>query len=64
MSDKPERRIVIEVATPAVIGQLLGRIDALEKENKDLKGKHEALHSTVYRLMEIVGDLRRNKGKS
>lgn len=62
--DKPERRIIIEVATPTVIGQLQARIDALEKENKDLKAKHNALHDTVYRLMEIVGDLRRNKGKS
>ncbi len=62
--EKPERRIVIEVATPQVIGRLEADNAELRKELKDLRAKHEALHSTVYRLMEIVGDLRRNKGKS
>lgn len=62
--DRPERRIILEVASPAVIGQLQAEIDALKKENKDLRSKHNALHDTVYRLMEIVGELRRNKGKS
>lgn len=64
MSEKPERRIIIEVATPAIIARLEADNAELRKELKDLRAKHLALHDTVYRLMEVVGDLKRNKGKS
>ena len=62
--DKPERRIIIEVATPDVVRRLEADNAELRKEYKELRSKHEALHSTVYRLIEIVGDLRKDKGKS
>ena len=64
MAEKSERRIIIEVATPAVVGQLQAENAELKKEIKDLKAKHTALHGTVYRLMDVVAELKRNQGKS
>lgn len=64
MSGAPERRIIIEVATPSVVKRLEDENAALRKDFNILNGKHDRLHETVYRLMEIVGELRRQKGKS
>lgn len=64
MSGAPERRIIIEVATPAVVKRLEDENAALRKDYEILKSQHERLHATVYRLMEKVADLTRGKGKS
>lgn len=57
-------RIVVEVVTPEVVSRLEADNTLLRQEMKQLRDKHEALHRTVYRLMETVADLKREKGKS
>lgn len=64
MAGPSERRIIVEVATPETVKRLEDENAALRKELNLLKGQHERLHSTVYRLMEKFGDLRRDMGKS
>lgn len=56
-------RIVVEVATPEVIARLEKDNEQLRHDLKQLRGQHEQLHRTVYKLMDIVGDLRRQCGK-
>lgn len=56
-----DRRIIVEVATPELVKRLEARIDDLRAENKLLREQHERLHKTVYRLMETVADLKRNR---
>jgi len=56
-------RIVVEVVTPEVVSRLEADNALLRQENKDLRNKHEALHRTVYRLMETVADMRRQLEK-
>lgn len=64
MAGSSERRIVVEVATPETVRRLEDENAALRKEVNLLRGQHEKLHSTVYRLMEKFGDLKRELGKS
>lgn len=59
-----DRRIIVEVVTPEVVGRLEADNEALREELKQLRAQHDRLHQTVYRLMEVVSDLKRNKGKS
>ena len=59
-----DRRIIVEVVTPEAVARLEGDIALLRQEMKQLRDKHEALHKTVYRLLETVADMRREKGKS
>lgn len=63
MSDH-ERRIIVEVVTPEVVSRLEGDMALLRQENKQLRDRQEALHRTVYRLLETVADLKRAQGKS
>lgn len=63
MSDK-EQRIIVEVVTPEIVSRLEADNALLRQEMKQLRDKHEALHRTVYRLLETVADLKREKGKS
>ena len=62
--EKSERRIIIEIATPEVVSRLKADNEELSKKLKEMERKHNALHETVYRLMEVVSELKRNKGKS
>lgn len=64
MSGAPERRIIIEVATPSVVKRLEDENAALRKDLNILSSQHQRLHETVYRLLEVVGELKRQKGKS
>lgn len=59
-----DRRIIVEVVTPEVVSRLEDENKQLRQEVKTLREQHERLHSTVYRLMEIVGDMQRKKGRS
>lgn len=63
MSKKPTR-VVVEIVTPEVVNRLEADNQLLRQEMKQLRDKHEALHRTVYRLMDTVADLKREKGKS
>ena len=63
MSDK-EQRIIVEVVTPEVVSRLEADNALLRQEMKQLRDKQEALHRTVYRLLETIADLKREKGKS
>lgn len=64
MAGSSERRIIVEVATPATVKRLEDENAALRRDHNLLKGQHERLHQTVYRLMEKVADLKREMGKS
>lgn len=64
MAGSSERRIIIEVATPATVKRLEDENAALRQEHNLLKAQHERLHQTVYRLMEKYGELKRDLGKS
>lgn len=59
-----ERRIIVEIVTPEVVSRLEADNALLRQEMKQLRDKHDALHMTVYRLIEKVGDLQRQQGKS
>lgn len=59
-----ERRIIVEVVTPEIVSRLEGDNALLRQEMKQLRDKHEALHRTVYRLLETIADMKREKGKS
>jgi len=63
VSDK-EQRIIVEVVTPEVVSRLEADNALLRQEMKQLRDKQEALHRTVYRLLETIADLKREKGKS
>lgn len=54
-------RVVVEVATPEVVSRLERENQLLREEMKQLRDKHNALHGTVYRLLETVADLKRGK---
>ena len=64
MAGASERRIIVEVATPETVKRLEDENAALRRDYDLLKGQHERLHQTVYRLMEKVAELQRQKGKS
>lgn len=57
-------RVIVEVVTPEVVGRLEADNAALREELKQLKHEKDALHSTVYRLMDVVADMRKRQGKS
>lgn len=59
-----DRRIIVEVVTPEVVSRLEAENALLRQELATLRNKHDALHMTVFRLMETVADLKRQKGKS
>lgn len=59
-----ERRIIVEVVTPEVVSRLEADNALLRQEMKQLRDRHDALHMTVYRLIETVADLKRKLGKS
>lgn len=69
MTEQPQQlpqlplKVVVEVVTPEVISRLEADNALLRQENKELRDKHEALHRTVYRLMETVSDLKRERRK-
>lgn len=65
MSELPQLplKVVVEVVTPEVVSRLEGDNALLRQEVKQLQDKQEALHRTVYRLMETVADLKREKRK-
>ena len=57
MPEEIKHRVVVEVVTPEVVSRLEADNALLRQEMKQLKDKHEALHRTVFRLMEKVSDL-------
>lgn len=59
MSDQPFR-VVVEVATPEVVARLEAENESLRKEINQLRKQHNALHVTVYQLLERFGDLKRS----
>lgn len=61
MSELPQLppKIVVEVATPEVVQRLEKDNEQLRHELKQLRAQHEQLHRTVYRLMDIVAEFRR-----
>lgn len=64
MAGSSERRIIVEVVTPEIVSRLEAENAELKKELKTWVDRHNSLHTTVYRLMEKVGDLTRKMGKS
>lgn len=54
--------VVVQVVTPEVVNRLEAENQLLRQELKQIRDKHEALHRTVYRLMDVISDLR--KGRS
>lgn len=58
-----DRRIIVEVVTPEVVSRLEDDNALLRQEMKQLRDRHEALHRTVYRLLETVADMKRDKGR-
>lgn len=56
-------KVVVEVVTPEVVSRLEADNQALRKEMDLILKKHEALHGTVYRLMETIANLKRNLNK-
>lgn len=60
MGDEVKHRVVVEVVTPEVVSRLEADNTLLRQEMKQLRDKHEALHRTVYRLMEKVSDMTRS----
>lgn len=64
MAGSSERRIIVEVVTPETVSRLEAENAELRKEVKLWADRHNSLHTTVYRLMEKVAELQRQKGKS
>lgn len=54
-------KVVVEVVTPEVVSRLEADNQLLRQELKQVRDRLNALHATVYRLLETVGDLRRGK---
>lgn len=59
MSDQPFR-VVVEVATPEIVARLEAENAVLRQEIDLLRKQHNALHVTVYQLLERFGDLKRS----
>lgn len=57
-------RVQVEVISPEVVDRLEKDNQLLRQEIKQLRDQHEALRRTVYRIMDIVGELRKGKGTS
>lgn len=60
MPEEQQHRIIVEVVTPEVVSRLEADNALLRQEMKRLRDKHEALHMTVYRLMDKIADLTRS----
>lgn len=60
--DPQPLKVVVEVVTPEVVSRLEADNQLLRQENKQLRDKLESLHRTVYRLIDVVGELKRSKG--
>lgn len=58
MSDQPFR-VVVEVVTPEIVNRLQEDNAALRKDLQQLQAQHNALHATVYRLLDRLSDLQR-----
>ena len=61
---KTPTRIVVEVVTPEIVGRLEADNVAMRADLKQLRTEKDALHSTVYRMMDVISDLRKKQGKS
>lgn len=62
--DQLPLKVVVEVVTPEVVSRLEADNQLLRQENMQLRDRLEALHRTVYRLIDVVAELKREKGKS
>lgn len=62
--DQLPLKVVVEVVTPEVVSRLEADNQLLRQDNKQLRDRLEALHRTVYRLIDVVAELKREKGKS
>lgn len=56
-------KVVVEVVTPEVVSRLEAENQELREEVKLLRGQHERLHQTVYRLMDVFNDFKRSIDK-
>lgn len=61
MADQQPVKVVVEVVTPEVVSRLEADNQLLRQELKQVRDRLNALHGTVYRLLETVGDMRRGK---
>ena len=61
MAEQQPLKVVVEVVTPEVVSRLEADNQLLRQELKQVRDRLNALHATVYRLLETVGDLRRGK---
>ena len=61
---KAPTKIVVEVVTPEIVGRLEADNVAMRADLKQLRTEKDALHSTVYRMMDVISDLRKKQGKS
>ena len=61
MAEQQPVKVVVEVVTPEVVSRLEADNQLLRQELKQVRDRLNALHATVYRLLETVGDLRRGK---
>ncbi len=59
MSDKPERRIILEVLTPESVKRLEARDDELREEINNLNNRIAGLHRTIYELIDTIAQLRK-----
>lgn len=59
MSDKPERRIILEVLTPESVKRLEARDDELRDEIANLNNRISGLHRTIYELIDTIAQLRK-----
>ena len=61
MAEQQPVKVVVEVVTPEVVSRLEADNQLLRQELKQVRDRLNALHATVYRLLETLGDLRRGK---
>lgn len=59
MSDKPDRRIILEVLTPESVKRLEARDDELREEIINLNNRISGLHRTIYELIDTIAQLRK-----
>lgn len=59
MSDKPERRIILEVLTPESVKRLEARDDELRDEITNINNRISGLHRTIYELIDTIAQLRK-----
>ena len=61
MSDQQPIRVVVEIATPETVKRLEAENAQLRKELGMAVGRIDSLHRSVYELMGIISDLRKDK---